>query len=99
MKINSAIKSNLNVIFCIGETLKEKKNKKTFKVLKNQIRKGLNKIIKIEKLIIAYEPIWSIGTGLIPNLKELNEKLYTVDPSNLQMLKNYQEYQELMVFL
>ena len=75
MKINSAIKSNLNVIFCIGETLKERKNKKTFKVLKNQIRKGLNKIIKIEKLIIAYEPIWSIGTGLIPNLKELNENI------------------------
>ena len=75
LKINSAINSNLNVIFCIGETLKEKKNKKTFHVLNSQIRNGLKNIKKNEKLIIAYEPVWSIGTGLTPGFNELNKNI------------------------
>ena len=70
-KIHSAIRENLNVIFCIGETLSEKKNKKTYSVLKKQITKGLKGIKKINKIIIAYEPVWSIGTGVIPKDKEL----------------------------
>ena len=75
LKINSALNSNLNVIFCIGETLKEKKHKRTFKVLSNQIKKGLKKIKLNKTLIIAYEPIWSIGTGIIPSFKELNQNV------------------------
>ena len=75
LKINSAIKSNLKVIFCIGETLKEKKNKKTFNVLKKQIKNGLKKINKSENLIVAYEPVWSIGTGLIPSSEELTKNI------------------------
>ena len=62
-KIHSAILNNLNVIFCIGENLFEKKNKKTNKILKKQIDIGLKKIKKIDKIIFAYEPVWSIGTG------------------------------------
>ena len=74
-KIKSAIKSGLKVIFCIGETLKEKKTKKTKKLLSKQITLGLNKIKNNKNIIIAYEPIWSIGSGLIPKKKELFETI------------------------
>ena len=71
LKIKSAIKVDLKVIFCVGETLKEKKNKKTTQVLKKQIEKGLQSIKNKSKIIIAYEPVWSIGTGLIPKSEDL----------------------------
>jgi len=71
LKIKSAIKADLKIIFCIGETLKEKKNKKTNQVLTSQIKKGLKSIKKKSKLIVAYEPVWSIGTGLIPKSEDL----------------------------
>ena len=70
LKIKSAIKANLKVILCIGETLKEKKSKKTKSIISKQIRIGLKKIQK-SKLFIAYEPVWAIGTGNIPNIREL----------------------------
>ena len=66
LKIKSAIKFNLKVIFCIGETLSEKRKKITKKVLAKQINNGLKSIKDTSKVIIAYEPVWSIGTGLIP---------------------------------
>ena len=70
-KIKSSLKNNLKVFFCIGETIKEKKEKKTKKILIKQIKKGLSKINNLKNIIIAYEPVWSIGTGLIPNNNEL----------------------------
>ena len=71
LKIKSAIKSNLKVIFCIGETLSEKRKKITNKILAKQIKVGLKSIKDTSKVIIAYEPVWSIGTGLIPKSKDL----------------------------
>jgi triosephosphate isomerase len=71
LKIRSAIKSGLKIIFCIGETLKEKRNKKTNQVLSNQIKKGLQSIKNKSDIIIAYEPVWSIGTGIIPKSDDL----------------------------
>ena len=70
-KIQSSLENNLNVLLCIGETIKEKKAKKTKKILINQIKKGLRKIKNIKKVIISYEPVWSIGTDLVPKNKEL----------------------------
>ena len=74
-KIKSAIKANLRVIFCIGETLKEKNNGKTKSVLLKQIKKGLNQISKKKNCFIAYEPVWSIGTGKVPKLRDLEETI------------------------
>ena len=71
LKIKSAIKSNLKVIFCIGETLSEKRKKITNKVLAKQITNGLKFIKDNSNIIIAYEPVWSIGTGLIPKSNDL----------------------------
>ena len=74
-KIKSAIKSGLNVIFCIGETLGERKKKLTKKILNKQITSGLKKIKNKKKILISYEPVWAIGTGLIPKINELYETI------------------------
>jgi len=73
MKIEQALNNKLNIIFCIGETLKEKKNKKTFSVIKKQIKNSIDKKFNLNKIIIAYEPVWSIGTGNIPRHHDLKK--------------------------
>ena len=75
LKIKSAIKAKLKVIFCIGETLAEKKGKKTKSVISKQIKLGLNKVKDKSKIFIAYEPVWSIGTGKIPKINELEQSI------------------------
>ena len=72
-KIASVLEQKLIIIFCIGETLKEKAKKKTFSVLRNQIRGSIEKKFNLNKIIIAYEPVWSIGTGMIPKVYELKK--------------------------
>ena len=75
LKVKSAIKVGLKVIFCIGETLKEKRNKKTNQVLARQINNGLKLINNKSNIIIAYEPVWSIGTGVIPKSEDLKKSV------------------------
>jgi triosephosphate isomerase len=70
-KVRYAIKNKLKVVFCIGENKTEKKNKKTLSVLKRQLTKVLEKKFNKNNIIVAYEPIWSIGTGKIPTASEL----------------------------
>ena len=72
-KVKFALKNNLKVVFCIGENKKDKKNNRTFSVLKNQITKVLEKKFNRNNIIVAYEPVWSIGTGKIPTKKELEK--------------------------
>ena len=72
-KVNYALKNNLKVIFCIGENKMEKRNKKTINVLKKQLVNVLDKKLNRNNIIVAYEPIWSIGTGKIPTKNELQE--------------------------
>ena len=71
LKIKSALDSKLKIIFCIGETLNEKRQKKTRSILSKQIKVGLNDIKNKSNIFIAYEPIWAIGTGIIPKSKDL----------------------------
>ena len=78
LKVKSALKSGLKVIFCIGETLKQKRKKRTKQVLNKQIKLGLNKINNHKKILIAYEPVWSIGTGLIPKRNELLQTITSI---------------------
>ena len=70
-KVKFALTNNLKVVFCIGENKKQKKNNQTFGVLKKQLVKVLEKKFNKNNIIVAYEPIWSIGTGKIPNQKDL----------------------------
>ena len=83
-KIRYALKNNLKVVFCIGENKNEKKNKRTLIVLKKQLTKVLEKKFNKKNIIVAYEPIWSIGTGKIPT--EIELKNTTVHIKNI--LKN-----------
>lgn len=64
-KVKKAISQNLKPILCVGETLEEREKDVTEKVVKRQIEKGLNDVTPDEVLnvIIAYEPVWAIGTG------------------------------------
>ena len=72
-KVFFALKNNLKVVFCIGENKIDKRNKKTFSVLKKQLTSVLEKKLDKKKIIVAYEPIWSIGTGKIPTKIELQK--------------------------
>ncbi len=64
-KVTTALKNNLTVIFCFGEELKDRQNKQHFNLVENQLRDGLFHIENKdwENIILAYEPVWAIGTG------------------------------------
>ncbi len=64
-KIIKAVESGLKPIFCIGETLTERENSKTFDVVSRQLNEGLSNISSdwLNNITIAYEPVWAIGTG------------------------------------
>ncbi|MFP4370057.1 MAG: triose-phosphate isomerase [Bacteroidota bacterium] len=64
-KVITILDNNMKAIMCIGESLEERRSGKTFDILKDQLDKGLDKIgaEQYKNLIIAYEPVWAIGTG------------------------------------
>ena len=72
-KLLCATKFNLIPILCVGETLDEKKQGITKDVLKNQLRECIPSDIDFNDLIIAYEPVWAIGTGLTPKIEDIEE--------------------------
>ena len=70
-KIKRIIGSSLIPILCVGETLEDRKSNKYLEVISKQLLDSLPE--NINNILIAYEPIWSIGTGLIPELSQINE--------------------------
>jgi triosephosphate isomerase len=64
-KVSTALKHDMTVIFCFGEELKDRQNNQHFNVVENQLRDGLFHIENNdwEQIVLAYEPVWAIGTG------------------------------------
>lgn len=74
-KVKAAFIHDLIPILCVGETLEEREAGKTFDIIKNQLLLDLESIDaeNIEKMVIAYEPIWAIGTGKTATAKDAND--------------------------
>jgi len=75
LRVLNALKHGLIPIICIGETLKQRKANRTFEVLRKQINFALDEVEpeQVAKLVIAYEPIWAIGTGEVATTSEAEE--------------------------
>ena len=73
-KITEAINNGISVIYCIGETIQEKNNNQTKEVLDRQISEVLNNV-ELKDIIIAYEPVWAIGSGKVPTNMEIEDNI------------------------
>lgn len=74
-KIKKCLENRVKVIFCIGETLEQRQMFKTDKVLRQQIIRGLRGLNdkQLRNVLIAYEPVWAVGTNDLPNNREISD--------------------------
>lgn len=73
LKTKAALRAGFSPVLCIGESLSERQESKTKEVIERQLRSALNDISDHSNLIIAYEPIWAIGTGLAASPHQAQE--------------------------
>lgn len=79
-KIKSVLSNGLTAIVCVGETLKERDNNRTFAVLDDHVKNGLKGLREDEiiKVVIAYEPVWAIGTGKTATSQQAEEAQFYI---------------------
>ncbi len=78
IKAEKLINHNINPIICIGETIEQKKQGITREILRDQIHESMPKNANIHNVILAYEPIWAIGSGMTPTLEEIDSIHYFI---------------------
>ena len=88
-KIKSSLNNKLKIIFCIGENRQQKNKRITNKILNKQITIGLKNVNKKSEIFVAYEPIWAIGTGLVPSPLDLKKNLKFIKNKLKKKLNNY----------
>ncbi len=74
-RMHAALAAGLTPIVCVGESLEERETGKTEAVLSVQIEEGLKGLEDVSKIVIAYEPIWAIGTGKTATAEQANETI------------------------
>ena len=88
-KIKASLNNKLKIIFCIGENGKQKNKRITNKILNKQITIGLRGVNKKSEIFVAYEPVWAIGTGLVPNSLYLKKNIKFIHTKLKKILNNY----------
>ncbi len=85
-RVKAALKHNLKPVICVGETLEQRQAEKTMEVIESQVRKALDELTAedMKNVVIAYEPVWAIGTGLTAT----NEQAQEVHAVIRALLKN-----------
>lgn len=96
LKTKKALENNLKVVFCCGESLEEREAEKTLDIVLSQIKNGLDEIAYNSNIIIAYEPVWAIGTGKTASPEQAEEvhsairslllEMYGENGSNISIL-------------
>ncbi|AGB19634.1 triose-phosphate isomerase [Thermoanaerobacterium thermosaccharolyticum] len=79
-KVKSALSHGLKPIVCVGETLSQREDGKAFEVVREQTKKALDDVLKndVTNVVIAYEPIWAIGTGKTATSKDANDVIKVI---------------------
>lgn len=79
-KVKTALLNNLKPIVCVGETLEQKENGKTIEIITNQIAKALEGLTRsdLSNIIVAYEPIWAIGTGKTATAEDAEDSIKAI---------------------
>jgi len=72
-KIKASLKHNFNVILCVGETFSERESDQTKEILSEQLSDSLKEVSFSEKILVAYEPVWAIGSGKTAKPKDVFE--------------------------
>ena len=76
LKLKESLKNDLKAILCIGESLEQKEQ--TVEILKKQLKESLQDIEEFDNIIIAYEPIWAIGTNVTPTNDEIKNTTFEI---------------------
>lgn len=75
LKIKRLLKYGMKAVLCVGETKSERDNKKTNTIIKGQIEGALSGLYEneLKNVVIAYEPVWAVGTGVLPSTKDVDK--------------------------